>query len=80
MEFKLQFRLWHLFALTAIIAALCAVPPLGLVSAGVLLVSLVAYALDLRLFVALPGDLRIAGNVCSRDGVGITASPELNHP
>jgi len=45
MQFKLQFRLWHLFALTAIIAAICAVPPLGLVSAGVLLVSLMAYAL-----------------------------------
>ena len=45
MQFKLQFRLWHLFALTAIICVLCAVPPLGLVSAGVLLVSLMAYAL-----------------------------------
>jgi len=45
MQFKLQSRLWHLFALTAIIAALCAVPPLGLVSAAVLLVSLMAYAL-----------------------------------
>jgi hypothetical protein len=47
MQFKLQFRLWHLFALVTIAGVLCAFEPLRWGVAGTLVVVLLAYALTL---------------------------------
>ena len=47
MTFKLQFRLWHIFALTAVVGLLCAFPSVRFVAAGTLGILLLAYAITL---------------------------------
>ena len=47
MKLKLQYRLWHIFALTAAVGLLCAFPFIGFVVVGTALVLLLANAITL---------------------------------
>jgi hypothetical protein len=66
MRFKLQYRLWHVFALTAAVGLLCAFPSIPFVVAGTSLVLLLAYTITLGFLLFCRIGLALIGNTTER--------------